>query len=40
VSDIEEAGLAAREAAVTYLEAALARRAGLDGPRLGAPGPA
>lgn len=30
MSDIEEAGLAAREAAVTYLEAALARRAGLD----------
>ena len=30
MSDIEEAGLPAREAAVTYLEAALARRAGLD----------
>jgi len=30
VSDIEEAGLPAREAAVHYLEAALARRAGLD----------
>ena len=30
MSDIEEAGLPAREAAVHYLEAALARRAGLD----------
>jgi len=30
VSDIEQAGLPAREAAVQYLEAALARRAGLD----------
>lgn len=30
MSDIEEAGLPAREAAVQYLEAALSRRAGLD----------
>ncbi len=30
MTDIEEAGLPAREAAVQYLEAALARRAGLD----------
>ena len=30
MSEIEEAGLPAREAAVNYLEAALARRAGLD----------
>ncbi len=30
MTEIEQAGLPAREAAVTYLEAALARRAGLD----------